>query len=296
MGLFAACCGGFAAAGYAFASCRFVIINFVDDSGSFEDVLSGPSSGGDFNRNFRVAAGLFTWLNPISTASDNFDQGQCVGYRTTMLAALEEPTFEAVRIMAVIATLLSIMMLVWIMILTTLSMRRREIWFMSFWFFILTSLVGLTFLVFQSSLCQDVGMDTSCDLDEGGLVAIAACILWFVGLLVSCIFIKPLGQDLVLIDGELRSEFGERQNERKRQAEIRLMQKNQKAEARALEQEQRQESLRQSNSTPTKRGSQAEDVATPNTQQTAAGDDGGMEVTLSKTLDRIEDYCEDDDV
>jgi hypothetical protein len=294
MGMLLAAAGGFASAGYAFASCRFVILSFTDTEGTFEDVVGGPDGGGDVNRSFRVAAGLFTWLNPQS--AENFDEGTCDGYRATMLEVLSEPYFEAARIMSVIATLLSIMLLVWILLISTLSMRRREIWFMTFWFFVQTCMVGLTFLIFQSSLCNDVGTDTSCELDEGGLVAIASCILWFVCLLVSCIFVKPLGQDLVLIDGELRSEFGERQSERKRQAEIRQMQKDQKAHEKAMEKQRRQDEKEarlaeqdEEQSTPQKRREEEDIEATPNTRQTA-GDDEGMEVYLSRTLDHIEDY------
>jgi hypothetical protein len=294
MGMLLAAAGGFAAAGYAFASCRFVIVSFTDAEGAFEDVVGGPDGGGDVVRSFRVAAGLFTWLNPQSV--ENFDEGTCDGYRATMLEELSEPFFEAARIMSVIATLLSIMMLAWILLISTLSMRRREIWFMTFSFLVLTSMVGLTFLIFQSSLCNDVGTDTSCELDEGGLVAIASCILWLVCLLISCIFVKPLGQDLVLIDGELRSEFSERQNERKRQAEIRQMQKDKKAQEKVMEKQLRQEEKEarfaeqdEEQNTPQKRRKEEYIEATPNTQQTD-GDEEGMEVYLSKTLDHIEDH------
>lgn len=126
-------------------------------------------------------------------------------------------------------------------------------------------------------------------------MAIASSILWFVCLLISCIFVKPPGQDLVLIDGELRSEFGERQSERKRQAEIRQMQKDRRANEKAMERQQRQDEkdarLAEQN-TPQKKREEVDVEATPSTRQ-SAGDDEGMEVRLSRTLDNIEDIVDD---
>ena len=275
-----------------------MIVSFISTQTDFELVLGGNPNGGNVDKLFRVAAGLFTWLNP-SSSNTAFDQGSCVGYGQLMLDELSEPIFEVVRVMAVVSVLLGITMLVWIMLISTLSMQNREIWAMNLVFFILTTTVGLSFLIYQSSLCQDgVGdrQDTSCALDEGGLVAIAAIILWFVGLLISCIFIKAPGRDLVLVDGELRSEFGERQVERKRQVEIRALQKERKEEARALEQQRRDsESLAQVQgksrrerqvSAAAARQTPAGNQETTNTQ--VAGGEGETEVYLSRALDNIE--------
>jgi hypothetical protein len=238
LGLFATVAGGFAATSYAFASCRFVVISFVSTQKDFEYAMGvGDPNGGDSTRNFRIAAGLFTWS----------DQGQCMGYRQTMLEEMSQsssgPIFEAVRIMAVLAILFSITMLVWIILMTTLSMRRIELWSQRIGLGILVLLVGLSFLTFSSALCSDsVGdrSDVVCTLDQGGLVAIAATILWIVGLLISIVFVRMPGTgDLVLIEGELRSEFEERQNNRKRQIAFKALQRERKEKAKAMQRQRR---------------------------------------------------------
>ena len=140
------------------------------------DAQTNPTAG-DVNRQFRVSAGLYTWS----------DQGQCVGYRQTMLEELTEPIFEAVRIIAVVAVILSITMLLWIILMTTMSMKPWELGAQRLLLLVLASLTGLSFLVLKSSLCSDDAgdrMSTTCELDQGGLVAIAATILWFVAFLI----------------------------------------------------------------------------------------------------------------
>lgn len=203
-------------------------------------VVDGDNfDGGDVTRNFQTAAGLFSYL----------EQGQCVGYRQTMLEELTQNSgsnklFEAVRIMGVLAILLGMTMVFWTLFMTTLSMRRWELWAQRCAFFALSLLVGLSLpLMLESSLCsEDAGdrSDVSCSLDQGGLVAIAATILWFVGLLISSVFVRMPGSgDLILIDGELRSEFEERQNNRKRQIAFQAVQRERKEEARARARQQR---------------------------------------------------------
>jgi UPF0716 family protein affecting phage T7 exclusion len=298
--------GGLAATCYAFASCRFVVVTFRSRWGDLDQTLSVVNqAGGNEYFDYKRAAGLFQWLNPTSTG-DNFDQGSCVGYTQLALKSLSEPYWEAIRVMAVIAVLMSFMVLVWIFLLTTLSMGRCRVVLMQITFFLLTAFTGLTFLVFQSSLCNDVGEDTSCKLDEGGLVAIAAAILWFVGLLIACCFVRPPGQDLVLVDGELRSVFADRQSERKRQADMKRTQRELQAEEKRMERERRQqekeeqlalqrsESLRKKQmekGTPEKEDCQYAEI-TPTTQvgspEDYYGDDGGTEVYLTRALDNIE--------
>ncbi|KAI2512479.1 hypothetical protein MHU86_1932 [Fragilaria crotonensis] len=140
LGLFATVAGGFAATSYAFASCRFVVVSFVSTQKDFEYAMGvGDPNGGDTTRTFRIAAGLFTWS----------DQGQCMGYRQTMLDEMSQSSagaiFEAVRIMSILAILFSITMVSWILLMTTLSMRRIELWAQRIGFGILVLLVGLSF-------------------------------------------------------------------------------------------------------------------------------------------------------
>eukprot|EP00547_Thalassionema_nitzschioides_P000685 CAMPEP_0194214432 /NCGR_PEP_ID=MMETSP0156-20130528/15605_1 /TAXON_ID=33649 /ORGANISM="Thalassionema nitzschioides, Strain L26-B" /LENGTH=323 /DNA_ID=CAMNT_0038942675 /DNA_START=67 /DNA_END=1038 /DNA_ORIENTATION=+ len=292
---------GLGATLYAVASCRFVFVSFISKWGDIQDVLPDvPVDGGDEYQLYKVSSGLYSWL----TAKDarRFDPNSCTGFNQQMLEGLKEPFFDSARLIGVVAVLLSFMMVVWVFLLSTLSVGKLEIILMKICFIILAVLIGNTFLVLNSSLCHDVAEDTECTIDEGGLVAIAAVILWFVCFLITCFFIKPPGEDLALVDGELRSVFQDRQTERQRQAEIRKMQRELHREESKMEQEQRRQEKEvaeevngskkdKSNSffsrTPKSKKSETQQT-TPDTviesadaEECGEGEDGGMEVHLS---------------
>mmetsp|Transcript_32789 Transcript_32789/g.49423 ORF Transcript_32789/g.49423 Transcript_32789/m.49423 type:complete len:321 (-) Transcript_32789:179-1141(-) len=231
---------GLGATLYAVASCRFVFISFLSRWGDIAEVLGiEAEEGGDEYMEYKVSSGLYSWLT--SEDARRFDPNSCTGFNQRMLRGLKEPFFDAARLIGVVAVLLSFMMVVWAFLLSSLSVGKVEIILMKMCFLILAALLGSTFLILMSSLCNDVGDDTACTIDEGGLVGIAAVILWFVCFLITCFFIKPPGEDLVLVDGELRSVFEDRQTERKRQAEIRKMQRELHREESKMEREQRRQ-------------------------------------------------------
>lgn len=192
----------------------------------------GDPDGGIVERDFRTAAGVFAWS----------DEGRCQGYKYGMLDELTQNgnnLFEAVRVMAIVAILLCVMMVCWTLLMTTLSMQRWELWAQRLVFVVLALLVVLSLpLTLLSSLCsEEVGdrSDVSCTLDQGGLVAIAATTLWLVGLMISSTFVKMPGSgDLILVDGELRSEFEERQNIRKRKVASKALQQGRTEDEHAL--------------------------------------------------------------
>lgn len=297
LSLLAAVGCGLGATLYAVASCRFVFVKFLSRWGDIADVLPDvPEEGGDEYQLYKVSSGLYSWLT--SKDARRFDPNSCTGFNQDMLEGLKEPFFDAARLIGVVAVLLAFMMVVWVFLLSTLSVGKMEIILMKLCFIILSALIGSTYLIFLSSLCHDVGEDTECTIDEGGLVAIAAAILWFVCFLMTCFFIKRPGEDLVLIDGELRSVFKDRQTERLRQSEIRKMQRELQREESKMEREQRRqekEVAEEANGsqkeksksifsrTPKSRKSETQQT-TPDTiiESTEEGsEEGGMEVHLS---------------
>mmetsp|Transcript_957 Transcript_957/g.1189 ORF Transcript_957/g.1189 Transcript_957/m.1189 type:complete len:334 (-) Transcript_957:295-1296(-) len=306
LSLLAGTASGLGATVYAFAACRFVFVSFTSRWGNINEVLDiETDAGGNEYRDFRVSGGLYSWLT--SEDAKRFEPGSCTAFTPDMMESLSDPYFDVIRIIAVAAVLLSFMMIVWLFLLLTLSMGKVEIFFMKLCYVTLTALIGSTFLVFKTNLCNDVGESTECTLDEGGLVAIAGSILWFVCFLITCFFISPPGEDLILIDGELRSVYEDRQIERKRQAEIRKMQREVRREESKMEKEQRRQEKevrlsedeevfrksKKSNSnveTPEKE-KQGNELLTPETfvQSVDENGDDGMEVFLSTACNSIED-------
>jgi hypothetical protein len=65
-----------------------------------------------------------------------------------------------------------------------------QIWLLSAGQLLLAVFVALFFLVNQSNLCHNIGQDSVCRVDEGGMMAIAAAILWGIGSLLTVHFIR----------------------------------------------------------------------------------------------------------
>jgi len=289
-GLFVASAGGLVATWYSIASCRFVSLRFFSDLGPLS-VLYDDNGAGDVLLEYRNSAGLFSWLRPHR--EENWQEGSCVGWTETQRAGFVDHTFEAVRVLAIVSVLLSMGIMTWIFLLGCLSMERIYIRLLNAVLILEVTMVGLLFLALRSGLCRHVGVDTECELAEGGLVAIAAAILWFVAFLISVLFVVPIGQDLILVEGELRSQFFERQAARKRRMEH---QSRERQERRMAAQEvayKKEERQRVPTSTPDKTTAN-QYLSTPGTI-TMEGDDGEMEVYISQRLDNIESIVDGDD-
>lgn len=219
-GLILSCIAALSATMYGVGSCRFLYVDFESDRGGFGEFYLDPTPDNTVVK-YRAAAGLFTWLVPFDDT--DWSDGSCAGYTDRQKDNFSDEIFEVSRIFGVLSVLGGIGMTAWTLFLSCLSLRKLQIWAMSLGLFLLTCFVGFTFLLFQSSLCNDLvsyqnaSNTTKCTLDQGGLVAIAACILWCVAFLISVIYIKPPENDLMFSpDGKLMNAFQERQLERER--------------------------------------------------------------------------------
>lgn len=240
------------------ASCRFAYVDFISDRGDFGVFYLDPTPDGGPVL-YRAGVGLFTWLQPLTT--DDWSKGQCTGYTVLQTDQFSDDIFEVARIFGVLSVLGGVGVTCWTLFLGCISLGRFQIWMLSGVLFFITAFVGLTFLIFQSALCQDLvsyqdeSYTTQCTLDQGGLVIIASCILWCVAFLMSVIYIKPPELDLEFSpDGQIRNAFEQRQRIRQQQMKQRRLeqllaqQKKQQEiirQKRHMEQQQRQRQHRQ---------------------------------------------------
>ena len=302
LGLWFAVLGGIAASWYSFASCRFVVLTFGSDAGGFGDMFDARV-GGTVLTQYQIGAGLFSWLQPYNRRGEiSWTEGRCTGYtRTQRDEGFGDATFEAVRVLAVVSVLLSILLLLWLILVMCVSMGKCYIRLLSTTLFLVMTTTCLTFLILQSGLCTNVGIDTECSVDEGGLVAVAGVILWFVALVISVLFVVPVGEDLILVEGELRSDFLERQAARKRWNDERQQKQRERRMAReeeaVLRREERLRRQREAKRTPTKSGisDNHHQANTPDTIATVEGHNGETEVYIRRRLDNIEHMVDDDD-
>jgi hypothetical protein len=206
------------------SSCRFIYIDYVSDRGNIETLYMDPTADGDANQ-YRTGAGLFTWLTPFGDESV-WSEGSCIGYAQGLRNHITDNKFEVARIFAVLSVLCGTGMAVWTLFLSCISLGKFQIRLMSVTFFCITCFTGFTFLIFQSGLCNELvtfqGYESQCTMDQGGLVVIAACILWSVAFLITVIYIKSPESEMAFINGQIRNAFDERQAARKRREKERM--------------------------------------------------------------------------
>jgi hypothetical protein len=234
----------FAATLWGMASCRFIFVDFTSDRGDFSDFYLDPTPDGApvF---YRAGVGLFTWLQPFD--SQDWSNGQCAGYTESQRDHFSDNIFEVARIFGVLSVLGGIGVTGWTLFLACISLSQIQIWIMSATLFLLTCFVGFTFLLFQAELCQDLvsyqsdDYTTECTLDQGGLVVIAAAILWCVAFLISIIYIKPAESDITISrNGNVTNNFEQRKAQRQQKVKERKMQQI------VVEQKEKQDQIRQS--------------------------------------------------
>ena len=211
---------------WGMSSCRMFYIDYMTDRGDFGDFYRDPTADGDPVLQ-RIGAGLFSWLVP-STEDRNGDSkldwtdGQCAGYSEGQRQFFTDTIFEVSRIFAVLSVLGGMGVVLSIFLLSCMAMKRFQIWIMSAVLGFITLAVGLSFLVFQSKLCNDLvsyqneSYTTECTIDQGGLVVIGAAIFWAVAFLISVVYIKDPKRDLGIRDGQITNTFDARQEERLR--------------------------------------------------------------------------------
>ena len=216
LGLFLSVHLALAATMWSVSSCRFVSLQFTTDTGSFADFYLDETADGA-PVDYQNGIGLFTWLKPfvvvISDDDDNnsssWTEGSCTGYTELQREFFTDSWFETARICAVLAVLGSMGVTVWTWFLACMALTSQiQIYAMVFLYGILTIAIGLTFLILGSNLCNELtaeqGFDgtTSCSLDQGGLVACAAILLWTVAGLITFVYVKPIDREIVLVPSQ----------------------------------------------------------------------------------------------
>eukprot|EP00536_Pseudo-nitzschia_multiseries_P003211 jgi/Psemu1/7179/gm1.7179_g len=214
---------------WGMASCRMVYIDYTTDRGDFSDFFKDPTADGDPVLQ-RVGVGLFTWLVPYAyeggasgTANANTDwsYGRCAGFSESQRNFFGDTIFEVARIFAVLSVLGGMGSVLAVLFLSCMSLQRFQIWMLSTILGFVPIFVSLTFLVLQSKLCNELttyqgdgSYETSCTVDQGGLVVAAAAIFWGVAFLISVVYIKDPKRDVGIRDGQITNAFELRQEQR----------------------------------------------------------------------------------
>lgn len=249
-GLFATSICALAATMWGMASCRMVYIDYTTDRGDFSDFFKDPTADGDPVRQ-RVGVGLFTWLIPYAedangNANADWTYGRCAGFSESQRNFFSDTVLEVARIFAVLSVLGGMGSVLGILILSCMSLKRFQIWMLSTILGLIPIFVGLTFIVLQSQLCnglttyQNETYETSCTVDQGGLVVVAAAIFWGVSFLISVVYIKDPKRDVGIRDGQITNAFETRQEQRHH----RETQRRNKAQTKREQRQQRRDQRR----------------------------------------------------
>jgi len=192
---------------YSISSCRFVVLQYTSNQ-NFEDFFAPTTTTNneDGNNNNEktqdVGLGLFTWLLPsyyvdgdddtVTRAIEgNWQEGSCQGYKQLQLEQILDSKFEAVRILGVFSVLLSWSIFLFGLLLSCLSLAHWQRYALTASCVLVAILNGCTLLMIETGPCITTGQDSFCELDQGGLVAIAAVILWVCCALLSFFFLEP---------------------------------------------------------------------------------------------------------
>jgi hypothetical protein len=199
LGLFLTCAAALSTTTYAVASCRMLVVTFTSTQGDFEQTFDRRDSNdreGDTAERFKLGAGLFQWLKPFGDVDaedgdSSWSDGYCVGYQSTMLDALSDTAFETARGFAVFAVLLAVIVTLWSLLFACISWNRIQIRLLNGCLLAGAICTGLTFIIKRAAICQTAFQDRSCSIDQGGLMLVAAVIMWMAAFMISIIFLKP---------------------------------------------------------------------------------------------------------
>ncbi|GAX16491.1 hypothetical protein FisN_7Lh208 [Fistulifera solaris] len=177
---------------YAAASCRFLVVTFVSETGNFETFFTNiqEAAAGRPTATHKVGIGLFQFLRPFRQDS-HWSDGSCAGYQETMLQEMSDTPFETARFFAVIAIVLSFLLLIWELLMIFVEFNRLQITIFCFIAMMGTLCCGMTFMVMKSAICNSVFLENKCEVDEGGLVMVAGSLLWFATMVLSAAFLRP---------------------------------------------------------------------------------------------------------
>lgn len=99
--------------------------------------------------------------------------------------------FDIVRIVGVLAVLLGVSTWIFTFFMMCLSFNNFQRYILAGCCLLVSALTGLSYLVTQSGLCNNVGDNPSCSIDQGSLVAIGGAIFWAVSALIAGCFVEP---------------------------------------------------------------------------------------------------------
>jgi hypothetical protein len=215
-GLLVSSASALAATCYSAISCRFLRIQFTSTSGCFEEAFQPYSTTGNFESeetsSCQAGVGLYQWLQPLPGKEENWSEGTCEGYQQTMLEILnQDPIFQVARGFGVFGVLLSFVIFFWHFFLACVELNRIQVYLLRACSFLAVTACGLTFLLHRSILCN-LFDQPSCQIDEGAMAMIAACILWTVDLLISVVWITP--ENIMMDDSTDREEDDHKQQTR----------------------------------------------------------------------------------
>jgi len=227
-GLLLAACATLAATTYSVSSCRLVVLSFISDTGNFEQSFSrNPTFFENFSEH-KVSLGLFQWLRPNGSDAE-WDDGACIGYQESMLDAFSELNFEIARGFGSLAVLLSVLTVLWAAVNSCIAWNLWQIIILSALLLSGTVAACMTFIFLQSDICNSTFPESSCRLDEGGLILVAGAILWCAGFLITVLFIRPLDRavdenGLTELDKVRAREMAAAKEKRARERERKKMQ------------------------------------------------------------------------
>ena len=168
-----------------------VVLTFVSDTGTFEESFSRFNSvRTDAFVEYKVGLGLFQWLRP--NVDTDWDDGTCVGYVQSMKEEFSEKYFEIARISGSMAVMLSVLVVLAAIMNACMAWNMWQIIILSLLLLAGSVASSLAFIFFKSDLCNSTFDQSSCSMDEGGLVLVAGAILWLSAFVITVVFMRTL--------------------------------------------------------------------------------------------------------
>lgn len=205
--------GALATTLYAITSCRFVVLVYYSNLGDLDGHFTNRIPE-DYNVKYVQSLGLFTWLRrPFDALGDNWGVGECAGYSMAQKSSDElfDTYFEIVRIFGILSVLGGFFILLWSFSLSCISINKFQKWMYVFSLLAVTAATSCTYLVYLANVCQIFGTtnESKCTMDQGGLVGIAAIILWLLCFLIAAFWIDT-SEKVFVQDDRLRARIDER--------------------------------------------------------------------------------------
>jgi hypothetical protein len=182
-------------------------VTFLAQSGSFEDHFSTTETvTNSVLRPLRASLGLFQWLQPFDDNA-TWTDGTCVGYQESMLAVLQDGTFDAARSFGVIAVLMGGITSLWAFLSSCIAWNWVQLLLLRSLLLVGTIASGLSLVMLRADVCNEALPDGTCELAEGGMVLIAGMILWLAAFLIAVVFLRPHVDEWMLEEQEAMDEI-----------------------------------------------------------------------------------------